>query len=119
MTRRDHDQLSIDLREHDLPPRWDGHPVQWGEWKPMPDVTICPPPKADKCVKCGSTEAANQARGVRQDFANVRRLLGGDLIAMRCPRCDHDVVWDLATNEWWDLDDSDYQDGGSREVSGR
>lgn len=34
MTLTDSQQGALDLwpREHDLPPRWDGLPVQWGDW---------------------------------------------------------------------------------------
>lgn len=51
-------ELELWPREHDLPPRWDGLPVQWGDWQDSPEVFICPPPKKDaECGSCGSTRA--------------------------------------------------------------
>ena len=40
-------QLGLDLwaREHDLPPRWDGLLVEWGDWDDIGRMFICPPPK--------------------------------------------------------------------------
>ena len=37
------------------------------------------------------------------------------LVAVRCSDCGHDAVWDTVTDQWWDLDDRDYQDGWSWE----
>ena len=44
------------LREHDLPPRWDGHAVWWEGWHPgIVPVFICPPPRRPLCCEgCGS-----------------------------------------------------------------
>jgi hypothetical protein len=122
-------QLSFNLRAHDLPPSWDGVPVEWGEWAEMVEPFICPPPKDPRCCpQCGSTKTPNRARGKRVvPFGdNVVRLgrarlrprehRAPDLVALRCPACEHDTVWDMVTNEWWDLDDSDYLDGGSWEA---
>ena len=53
-------QACLDLwpREHDLPPRWDGLPVQWGDWSDTADVIICPPPRRpERCDHCGVTVA--------------------------------------------------------------
>ena len=36
-----------------------------------------------------------------------------DLYAFRCPECHEDQVWDMRTDEWWTLDDSDYGPTGS------
>ncbi len=38
-------QACLDLwpREHDLPPRWDGLPVEWGDWSDTTNVIISPP----------------------------------------------------------------------------
>lgn len=32
-----------------------------------------------------------------------------------CPDCRYDTVFDPHIGQWWDLDDSDYQDAGSWE----
>ena len=41
----DGQQVGLDLwpREHDLPPRWGGLPVAWGDWTDTAAVIICPP----------------------------------------------------------------------------
>jgi len=36
-----------------------------------------------------------------------------DLYAFRCPSCGVDEVWDIRTDEWWTLDETDYGPGGS------
>jgi hypothetical protein len=35
------------------------------------------------------------------------------LDAIRCQDCRHDQVWDTDTDEWWDLDHTDYGTEGS------
>lgn len=119
-------QLRLDLRGHDLPPAWDGAPVEWGPWESLPDAFICPPPKPDGCDRCHSTAIPLRAHGTRtivygNDVVRIHtarlhpRRMRAALVAVRCPDCGHDTVWDTATDQWWDLDDSDYQDGGSWE----
>lgn len=36
-----------------------------------------------------------------------------DIHAFRCPGCGEVTVWDVASDEWWTLDESDYGPGGS------
>lgn len=98
-------------RAHDLPPLWDGEPVEWREWRDEPVMFICTrgrrkqpdPPK--RCAR-----AAGTARETTQG------LIGG-LVRLHVVRCCHDccqdTVLDLETNEVWDLDDTDYGDAGS------
>lgn len=85
---------------------------------------ICPPPKDRRRCSCGSAEPHLIANGTRTvSFADNVLPIGkarmaprerrDRLVAMRCPDCLHDVVWDLALDQWWDLDDSDYLDAGS------
>ena len=123
-------------RTHDLPPCWDGHVVAWDGWEaPSPSVVICPP-LPSRCPACGSFAApvTNRGRVANSAITTAERLtrqaakrdalpLGVRheagrplalyrLVAHRCPDCQHDMVLeDWAT--WWDLDDSDYGDGGS------
>lgn len=95
------------VREHDLPPRWDGKDVTWGDWQgPLP-VFICPPPSlADTCCKaCGSIGHNVHNRGY------IEQLLA--LYAFRCTDCKHDQVLEIETNELWDLDHTDYGADGS------
>lgn len=126
------------LREHDLPPKWDGRVVLWEGWRD-PDrgvLFICPPSRQRHvCEGCGSTQEWVSNRGrvavwaslthddLRADDEN-RRLLGGAahkrkprslwrLYAYRCPDCRLDTVWDTDTDEWFTLDHTDYGAEGS------
>ena len=135
--------LLTELRQHDLPPKWDGRVVAWQGWEYAPSgVFICPPPKADVCegcrkpttekgFPCWSTNrgfVADSFRLTLDDFAaeNEKRdrlpfLAKGklarhwwiELTAFRCHHCNLDSVWDWTTNEWWLLDHTDYGDDGS------
>ena len=127
MTSTDPQQSALDLwpREHDLPPRWDGLPVQWSDWTDTADIIICPPPRQpERCTRCGSAAAAliNTGR-LWTDQATAppaigrARLRGGRhlvglITAFRCPTCRHDTVLD-PDGQQWDLDDTDYTDDGS------
>lgn len=111
------DQVELELwpRHHDLPPRWDGLPVTWGDWKDAGTVFICPPPKkADSCSRCGSTAPHRMACGRIQAEPATDLSVIGIITAFRCKDCDHDHVLDHAGNQW-DLDPSDYTDEGSFE----
>lgn len=116
--------LLVQSREHDLPPKWDGHPVEWDGWSEASDIFICPPPGDEPCHMCGSvrrglitggTVTADWPDGVaaiRQ--ARLReRVTRWRLSVFRCPDCRHDTVWDMRTDQWWDLDHSDYGPDGS------
>lgn len=110
--------LLTENRLHDLPPLWDGHPVTWGEWEKGIEgaVFVCPPPKVpDHCVRCGSVELQIRNRGLVRPVPLV--LTPWVLWVWRCPDCYLDDVWDLATDEWWTLDDTDYEDDGSNPPS--
>jgi len=132
------------LREHDLPPFWDGHAVVWLPWEYAPSgVFICPPPKAETCESCGkpTTERGfpcwSVAKGLRADSpilthadwvaedaarARLPYLAKGKLPrhwwftlhAFHCHHCQLDTVWDQTTDEWWTLDHTDYGPEGSR-----
>lgn len=121
----DSPDLFAATREHDLPPKWDGCPVEWGPWREAPPVLICPPPKGHgTCPECGSTATRMTATGLRHIAYgdNVVRVGTGrlqpremtaSLSAVRCPDCMHDIVVDLWTDSVWDLDPTDYEDEGS------
>ncbi len=121
----DGQQASLDLwpRENDLPPRWDGLPVQWSPWSDTRGVMICPPPRhPERCTHCGTTEAAMITIGrIWTEKATAPTAIGrarlrnglhlvGLLTAFRCPACEHDHVVD-PNGDSWDLDDTDYTDG--------
>lgn len=135
-------QLHLDtvLREHDLPPLWDGLVVVWDGWEALPTVIICPPKPKDPCSACGSltTPVVNRARVARSTVITRELLAERDaarerlpvtsrgklkplalyrLTAFRCPDCRHDLVVDGETGESWDLDVTDYGDTGSKEPS--
>ncbi|MFP7833115.1 hypothetical protein [Marisediminicola sp. LYQ134] len=118
-----------------LPPRWDGHEVTW-ETMPVPTVSfICPPPEPRYCGNCGSFFPPLMVRGLRhpldgETFDSTRAKTGRfgrtvhiptevpawpvyDLAAFRCPTCPTDEVWDIRTDEWWELDLDDYGPAGS------
>ena len=125
------EQLGFELweRTHDLPPRWDGLIVEWGDWQDLGVPFICPPPKEPRrCGKCGSTQPEQSCLGrlftdpaltVVAAIGKARQLRGrhpvGVLSAFRCTDCGHDVVLD-PEGVSWDLDDTDYGDAGSSAV---
>lgn len=127
----------LKLIGQDLPPSWDGEPVRWSQWKSGPELIICPtPPLTDiACDQCGVIDTTKSLLCWGQRMENgpqedrvLRQLPSGrtywrnttrpatwvrDLVAYRCPHCKHDRVWDKRTDEWWDLDESDYVPAGS------
>ena len=119
-------------RLHDLPPKWDGHRVEWGGWRTPPPTTLdLHGVHADCCTHCASTAPVAMSFGMvwaapvglipfpakrRWDARGTQS--GGDhaaqwLIAYRCPDCHTDEVEDRMTGEMWILDDTDYDDDGS------
>lgn len=127
----------LKLIGHDLPPFWDGEKVRWEPWSDGGRIIICPPPRIEEtaCDQCGVIDQSKKliCSGMRLDqgvknYREKRRLPAGktywhttmlppawirDLVAFRCHHCGHDRVWDQRTDEWWDLDESDYSDDGS------
>lgn len=131
------------LREHDLPPYWDGRAVWWEGWQPqLNQVFICgrgARSLANRCCEaCGSrarpsvnrghvarVPATGRERWVERCEAWARLPLGArhllpkhpsgviELHAFRCPDCRTDIVWDQPADRWWVLDHTDYGDQGS------
>jgi hypothetical protein len=126
--------LLTELREHDLPPKWDGRAVLWEGWSDQLVAHVCPPPKErEVCAACGSLARAVVNRGLlAHRRGTTLAVLDGHLrahrpgkvgywvlYAWRCPGCKQDVVWDVRRDEWWDLDFTDYGDAGSADPDGR
>ena len=122
--------------QHDLPPLWDGHRVEWKPWTTFWS-TLDFHMKPDTCSFCGAREKCALTMGLVQPlpgetvtrtvYQRSKRVQGREfgvnrtvaetpiywLVAFRCPSCHHDSVWDRRTDEWWDLDEQDYGDEGS------
>lgn len=103
------------LVSHPLPVAWDGLAVKWSRWETSGHIQLCPPPKT-RC-ECGSSEAPFTAVGLRSPAVGrerfARRHALRDLYAFRCPDCGEVAVWDMTSDEWWTLDESDYGPEGS------
>lgn len=111
-------------RRHDLPPRWDGAPIVWEPWV-VGELFLCGDHmQYRRCAQCGSKQTPAVVHGMRHiplppdvtPIGQARlqpREMRAALLLQRCRDCLHDTVWDCWTNEWWDLDDSDYSDEGS------
>lgn len=132
--------LTLVATRHDLPPRWDGRPVEWGEWHQAQTTLPFHTPVADQaCTACGLiAEPAISAGRIPPlasetfEVPDIRTLRSGRtyergkklvpawavvcLVAFRCTGCGADRVHDERTGETWDLDASDYGDAGSVEV---
>lgn len=121
--------LLVLAREFDLPPKWDGLAAVWDGWEePLEGrIFICPAPARSVCTACGSVESQVMNRAL---VAKSRRFTHDDiegrkrghqpgrvalyrLHAFRCPDCKQDSVWDMETDQWWDLDPTDYGPDGS------
>lgn len=111
------------VRENDLPPKWDGHPVEWAGWQNSP-VIVCTRVKREPCPGCGSRAERVHNRGMvvvnlaqagapRIGRARFQEVTKRALYAFRCPDCLLDTVWDMWSDEWWDLDHTDYGPEGS------
>lgn len=128
------DQIPLSLweRECDLPVRWDGMPVTWGEWASVAPMFICgrgAARDAMRCSRCGSgadsqlcvgriwTDPKSAPPPVGLGRLNRGRHLVGVITAFRCPECGHDAVLD-PSGKLWDLDDTDYTADGSWDVHG-
>ena len=99
----------LNLRAHDLPPKWDGRPVEWEpEWQ-RDNLFICPPTAAPPCPGCGRVADRSHRTGTVTTDVGFRWRL----TAYRCVHCGHDEVHDHATDTTWGLDTSDYGDAGS------
>lgn len=79
-----------ELRQHDLPPLWDGHPVEWAEsWEHF-GVVFCDV-AMNACNQCGTVDYTLTKSGI---VNSLRRLH-----ASRCRHCHHDAVFDYDTKE--------------------
>lgn len=124
------------MGEFILPPMWDGHRVEWRDQRLALEPHICPPPPPRACSNCGTNRPPLMWIGLRhplpgETFESTKRKTGRwgtqldvpvqvpawpvlDLFAFRCPECPLDEVWDMRTNEWWELEPEDYGPEGSQ-----
>lgn len=126
----------VHSRRHDLPPRWDGLAVTWGEWhETRSSVRFHIPLDQQACIACGLLDeplvavgTIHPTPGEMVETTRARRLPSGRtydrrvrvparphlrLLAFRCLGCRADRVFDEHSHELWDLDESDYTDAGS------
>jgi ribosomal protein S27E len=101
--------------EADLPPKWDGVPVQWQGWSDLRSTLVYHlPVDTLACRQCGVVDEPLTNRGRRQFTYGVIVLQGSSaLMAARCRHCGHDTVTDMEAEETWDLDEEDYGPNGS------
>lgn len=112
---QDGPDLFTGTREHDLPPRWDGEPVTWAPWgQDSLTVFICPPLAPEPCSWCGSTAGEDTATGT---LRSRWRRQQDRLVVHRCRGCLRDRVLECWSGQWWDLDEHDYEPGGSYATS--
>lgn len=126
-----------------LPPLWDGRRVEWDELTEQTPTTLelfhmTKAQRAqDVCTTCGTPgreslhtvgvvhplpgdtmessaprKSKRTGRTIHVPITVSARPLRR-LHLTRCQTCGLDVVWDSQTDEWWDLDDSDYGPEGS------
>lgn len=99
--------------QHDLPPMWDGEPVLWSGWQPLPITSarfhgsqwVCECGNVDqnRWVSCYGGERMSNGRPQHRFWVT------------RCMDCHRDEVWDEVTEQSWALDATDYSDRGSVE----
>ena len=127
--------LRLAHSRNDLPPSWDGAPVEWSAWTSnRTTLSFHAPAEALACDQCGAVDEPLICWGKRPPetptFASTRTKMTKsgrkyevahevkawavlDLIAHRCRHCGKDEVRDLRTDERWDLEESDYGAAGS------
>lgn len=127
--------LTLVASRFDLPPSWDGDPVEWDDWSyGRTTIVLHAPADALACHQCGSVDEPMISWGQRppekptfmstrtkttksghkyQVPQEIEAWAVRDLIASRCRHCLADVVTDTRTGEAWDLEDSDYTADGS------
>src|SRR5690606_17281672 len=124
--RHEMDLIQGGLREGG-PPLWDGCRVQWHDAVSLRSVTHI---GGTPCAGCGSTTAPADTLAGRVDpkpgamttASREKRTRSGHrytvreevpawpmarLSLTRCLACGHETVYDMETDQLWDLDDSD------------
>ena len=96
-------------RAHDLPPRWDGHRVEWSGWEVEPWNTGRFHLRPDCCRACGHIASHHVIN------TGVVMSEPGEVIPYRRPRTYAQAAPGV---EVWELDDTDYGDAGSNPPQG-
>lgn len=93
---------------HPLPPKWDGHRIDWGEWELVSDFQFTHL-KSGACQHCGHPGDRATILGL------VRAPKPFYLVLFRCLHCDGDEVISADTFQAWVLGPEDYGPEGSTE----
>jgi hypothetical protein len=99
-------------RIHSVPVKWDGQEVDWVGFEHPAGTPIICAAKPLLCPQCGTSAQPriNQGR-----VFNRLNIMVNSLVLQRCMSCGFTQVWDMETDKWFDLDESDYSDDGSYE----
>jgi len=130
------------VADRPLPALWDGRRVVWDELTDQLPTTLdlhltkaqraeaactgCGTPDSDALMSVGTVHPLPgdlmESSVPRKSKRTGRTLHVPTMVAAhplrrlhltRCKTCGLDVVWDTQTDEWWDLDASDYGPEGS------
>lgn len=107
---------------HDLPPRWDGHTVEWApQWAQLATSLSLHLEDFGACEECGSVQwrltrsGSYRAPDPQQDTTPPTRpdLQPHRLTASRCQDCAHTTITEITTGKTWTIDATDLTDDGS------
>lgn len=114
-------------RFFDLPPKWDGLPVEWEDgWSVLSTTfNICRSrlngsrileEDPEVCSGCGMVRQTSTRSGTIT-YRMGKQTRYRRLTAFRCVRCGHDQIVELTPTGvmCWDLDAEDYTEAGSYE----
>lgn len=87
-------KLISDPSLSDLPPKWDGQPVQWRDWSAVGGVFVCTSAPEPWCA-CGNTGTVQMCSGLMQQPDGSWLVA---LTAQRCGTCGADTVTEVDQN---------------------
>ncbi|GAA6124192.1 hypothetical protein BPY_23000 [Bifidobacterium psychraerophilum] len=101
-----------------LPIAWDGHPIVWGDWESVSDLTWCGGVTAHGWRGCRHCHARALPRSIL-GHVDVGIGPGINLSLFRCMTCGYSTVLEMSEftdGREWVLDSSDYGLEGSWNV---